>query len=578
MFLVIVDTTQIQQYVFGSNRLRENVGASYLVSQATTVWALEAVDEVTRPHNILDIYHGELDPDARIESGLINAEVVYVGGGNAVIIFKDESDKDEPDVDKFIRNLSLKVLTDAPGLQLVIAKEGFDWATNSLVQTVENAFKKLEEKKRSGNLSLPLLGLSVTAMCQSTGLPAVEHVRPIKKDKSDSYDASPEIVAKLRSVRVANSRLIEMFEGNPRKKFQKRGSVEFAFPLDFDNLGRTPGEHSFIAVAHADGDGMGKRIQMIGNNHRDHDGNGNYSASNRNYVKEMQGFSKAVESAGREALKATLNELVKQIDEDGKGFIIKHPKHSEGVAPIGLKLNDSNEVKGGYFLPFRPLVFGGDDVTFVCDGHLGLSLAMFYMRKFADETRARLKGFGGELTSSAGVAIIKSHHPFARAYSLSEGLAGSAKRYKREISYTGACLDWHIALSGLAGPIAEIRRREYLPRGNSLTLLPVTLDENPDKSLRSWGKIEKALSEFQGEQWSTRRNKLKDLREALRFGKDAVEGFLTAYRLKGGLPDISEGGSIRENGWDSWSENGGGYCGYFDAIELTDWFIPMKGE
>lgn len=34
-WLVIVDTTGIQSYIFGSNRLRENVGASYLVHQAT---------------------------------------------------------------------------------------------------------------------------------------------------------------------------------------------------------------------------------------------------------------------------------------------------------------------------------------------------------------------------------------------------------------------------------------------------------------------------------------------------------------------------------------------------------------
>jgi len=34
-YLVIVDTTGIQSYIFGSNRLRENVGASFLVHAAT---------------------------------------------------------------------------------------------------------------------------------------------------------------------------------------------------------------------------------------------------------------------------------------------------------------------------------------------------------------------------------------------------------------------------------------------------------------------------------------------------------------------------------------------------------------
>ena len=39
--LVVVDTTGIQRYIFGSNRLRENVGASHLVYQATEGWLLD---------------------------------------------------------------------------------------------------------------------------------------------------------------------------------------------------------------------------------------------------------------------------------------------------------------------------------------------------------------------------------------------------------------------------------------------------------------------------------------------------------------------------------------------------------
>ncbi len=45
MWLVVVDTMQIQPYIFGSNRLRENVGASYLVDAATRDWAFEAVEK-----------------------------------------------------------------------------------------------------------------------------------------------------------------------------------------------------------------------------------------------------------------------------------------------------------------------------------------------------------------------------------------------------------------------------------------------------------------------------------------------------------------------------------------------------
>jgi hypothetical protein len=45
--LLIVDTSQIQPYVFGSNRLRENIGASHLVASATDGWAKDALIKVT---------------------------------------------------------------------------------------------------------------------------------------------------------------------------------------------------------------------------------------------------------------------------------------------------------------------------------------------------------------------------------------------------------------------------------------------------------------------------------------------------------------------------------------------------
>jgi hypothetical protein len=54
MHLVVVDTAQIQPYIFGSNRLRENIGASHLVAESTEAWALARLypfDERATPVN-----------------------------------------------------------------------------------------------------------------------------------------------------------------------------------------------------------------------------------------------------------------------------------------------------------------------------------------------------------------------------------------------------------------------------------------------------------------------------------------------------------------------------------------------
>ena len=85
------------------------------------------------------------------------------------------------------------------------------------------------------------------------------------------------------------------------------------------------------------------------------------------------------------------------------------------------RLTDRHRGYGGFLITKRDraLVFGGDDVTFVCDGRLGLSLATLYAREFAAETAKRPEC--GPLTARAGIAIVKTHYPFARAYALADG-------------------------------------------------------------------------------------------------------------------------------------------------------------
>jgi hypothetical protein len=85
--LLAVDTPSIQSYIFGSNRLKENLGASYLVRQATERWAFEALNRAAGKNNLND---GELDRSAQIEDGDVDAEILYAGGGNLVVLFREE--------------------------------------------------------------------------------------------------------------------------------------------------------------------------------------------------------------------------------------------------------------------------------------------------------------------------------------------------------------------------------------------------------------------------------------------------------------------------------------------------------
>lgn len=538
MQLLIVDTTGIQPYIFGSNRLRENVGASHLVAQATEHWAFEVLRSMATNVRANDSLNDEL----RMEEPEHNlaAEVLYAGGGNLVVIFRDESD-----ARAFTSKLSRKALTDAPNLQLVVARRKFDWS-DSLYEQVKAAFKKLAEMQRNHALSAPLLGVSVTVMCQSTGLPAVAMTQNIGDD--DGYPASAEIRAKLDA---ATKRGTEPSEAGLRLRKQIPPPAAYDYPAEFRDIGGSTGDHSYIAVVHADGNGMGQRILDIGKAH---------ATENRKYIIALRSFSKAVELAAQGALAATRDQLVSKID----GGRIVHSL----LPKLGVPLSYDKET-GIPYLPFRPIVFGGDDVTFVCDGRLGLSLAIEFLKQFELHT-ANLPDGKGQVTACAGIAIVKSHYPFARAYRLAEALCSTAKKYRRDEKLDGSCLDWHFAMSGLSGGIEDIRGREYTVNAGSLSLRPVTLASNPKQAQRSWEVVRAGVDAFQGPGWAGRRNKVKALRDALREGGASVKSFLSKFNEAKPLPVVcSSLTDLKDEGWH------GKVCGYFDAVEMIDWFIPL---
>jgi len=548
MHLIIVDTAQIQSYVFNSNRLRENIGASHLVAQATDSWAKEAVQYTVKKHNI--VADGRLDDTRSIENPADNldGEVLYAGGGNFVVLFRDDSKAKD-----FIRTLSRKVLTDAPNLQLVVAQRQFNWK-QSLRRTLKDAFEQLAEKKRSRILSAPLLGLGVTKMCRSTGWPATGWVKKIGDDPE--RPASSEILAKLRVVDRDGKKLSE---ADRRLTSILPCPEGYDYPAQLDHLGGTKGEHNFIAVVHADGNGMGQRIMGIGG--------GDPRLDNREYIRSLRSLSEAVDRASQMALKDVLSKLETRIQKDGGDRIVHRNTAGKIVAEIRLKPAED----GLCYLPFRPVVFGGDDVTFVCDGRLGLSLAIEYIRQLEKHTED-LPDKKGKLTASAGISIVKAHYPFSRAYSLAEELCRKAKKYRRDINYDASCIDWHFALSGLSGTIEDIRRREYKVDKGLLCLRPVIVGDAKAGSnfYRTWAAVEKSIEELQGENWAERRNKLKALRDALREGPEAVKYFRIKFNEGKPLPRFDAScTNWEQSGWYS------GYCGYFDALELVDWFIPL---
>lgn len=526
--VTVLDTTGIQPYIFGSNKLRENIGASYLVKQSTKKWVEDVLNDLKKEFQGDIHIPNDESPEAKpyIENGNLIAELIYAGGGNAVLLFQS------PEIAiEFTKRLSKKILIEAPGINLVVAhKHQFDWEKTSLYETIQDLMKnELDRKKQARIPSSPLLGLGITTDCQSTRLVAVNTSDQCKTPTS--YPVSKEIEAKLNNVEKANKDVKETI-------FDREKPNPYTIPKDFDDFGRSQGEMSYIAVVHADGNNMGKRFQQFGKDR-----------TNRDYITAMRQLSSSVQQAGIKALKATVKLLTDNIEQ----------------------LQKELDLKGKNLIPFRPLVYGGDDVTFVCDGRLGLELATTYLKEFEKQTIADNQ----PIFACAGVCIVKVHYPFARAYEMSESLCKNAKLLAKKDEGKCSTIDWHIASSGLIGSLSEIREREYHVKAGSLTMRPLRVTESTDQ-WQTWSACTQVIQEFQhGENWSGRNNKIKALRDVLRQGEEATKLFLQSYGLKN-LPIFSskDGNeeTLLEKGWLN------GICGYFDSIEAMEFYLSLEGE
>lgn len=535
--LVSIGVAGIQDYIFRSNRLRENIGASYLVMAATEIWPPECIRKMKNVESKMNVESNltktnTLDDGKRIEGNAVEVEFLYMGGGNCVMLFRSAQHAQD-----FTWELSSHALTHAPGLTLDIHHADFDWDAfpNGLAEAVAKSLDDLKAERSRQPRVMPLAGLGVTVMCGSTALPAVGVFNEIP-DPTSRYPMSAEVQAKIERRDDANDNLRDLiYKG------------DYEFPLDFEDI--SVGEYGMMAVIHADGDGMGKRIAAIKAT----------AGSNRDYITRMRALSSNLKGAGRQALQDTINHTVSWLEQNADR--LERGEIDATRQMIHWKPSDP--------LPIRPLVFGGDDLTMVCDGRLGLAMTLMYLERFEALTNEK-KLEGGAVTSSAGVALVKPHYPFARAYNLAEELAASAKTYKREAAIAGGCLDWHFTTGGLYDSIDGIRQREYCVPAGNLTARPIAASGAGD---RAWPTIAAQVDDFQDAVWAS--NKRNAFRMALRGGKEAVASFYNTFDrtvkpLK--LEGYQDGWKDKQDEQDKEDKQ----ATYYDALELADFYVSLE--
>ncbi|MDG4771536.1 hypothetical protein [Solwaraspora sp. WMMD792] len=301
-----------------------------------------------------------------------------------------------------IREVSGRALREAPGLQVTgVVGPPFDATDPAAHEPARDKTYRLHVEVRAARRD-PLLRDRVFPwhrLCRDSGQPAADEER---YGEDELVAASAGVLARSDARHRASQRLLEQLPGD-------LGDV---VPANTDVLRQS----GWAAVVHADGNGVGGPFRRF-----------------IDHVMAVEGTSSVDLATHLRYQRLVSAELEKATWDAVRDAI------------AALRDQRAGEELTGRLLP---IVVGGDDVTLICDAALAVPFVRAFAEGFARHTavQPRLSAIArkatgrGSLTASAGIAVIKPHHPFGAAYELAEALTVSAKRFR-----SAAAFDLHVA-------------------------------------------------------------------------------------------------------------------------------------
>jgi hypothetical protein len=483
---VLLDTVSIQKYIFQSYDLRENLGASFLVEAIYRDYLQEAGQKVFGI--ALDVDAWKKDA-SEILSCTKPVEIGYIGGGNALLLFQEEEK-----ARKFIKEWTQFLLLQVPGITTAVALNSLD--LTDFKTSKKKLFDVLRENKSRYIPETSLLSHGITSECTHSGL-SMEVWNPVVGEY-----VSASTNAKIDASKWAKD-LIQHGYRNILKD-------EFCFTDQLDQLGQIRHEDSHIAVVHIDGNDVGERFKKMES------------------LKAIRELSKTLDQATRDAFSELLTRIVDNYEKIMEYLGFDNYSKDERHQP---PMDGDKKI-----LPIRPIILGGDDLTFVCDGKLGIYFSKVFMEAF----ERKLVSDKQPLTACAGVAIIKTKYPFYRGYRLAEELCGHAKSVRKRNNDNCSYIDFHISTGNLAGSLDEIREKSFkVPQGYLLyrpyKLVPKNEEQSFDLFVENTGKLKYKPDNT----INFPNNKIGKLRQVLTLSKEATQQFVKEEKCRGrGFPDI----------------------------------------
>jgi hypothetical protein len=433
MYLALLETSANQQFIFSTNKLRENIGASELTYIAGSKWVVEAIANINNAITDQQIFESSssfrdwlLDntKNRPIEDSAVKIEIILATSGKALFLAKERED-----ARSVIRQVTQKALREAPGLDICgVISEEFDinvTPLSTINKQIHNKFESIRAQRPGPDSRF--LRLPIVTECATSGMPATIVIR----DNEDKITVASAVSDAKRQARNQGFNRIE--------RILKQRNINWAFVVEDSEFEQ---RNSWKAIVHADGNGLGQIFLDFGKNL----GVGEY----RKYIEQYRQFSCAIDICTEEsfldAIHAVFADRLKRI-------------------------------------PMRPLILGGDDLTVICAGEYALQFTAEFLTSFENRTSRAIENFVApeiildqarqhlpvaRLSACAGVAIVKQHFPFSVAYHLAEDLIKSAKTVKEivknEEGQTIPCsaIDYHMLYDSSGVELEFIRNKLHI--------------------------------------------------------------------------------------------------------------------
>lgn len=542
---ILLDTRSIQKYVFSCNKLKTNVGASYLVDGIFN----DLMQKIVLPSFNLkmpEISWQKSEQIEMIKDDSIEAEIVYIGGGNMLILINKFSGK-EDNLNlcrEIVKKWTLEILKKAPGLKTGAAIGMMD------VERFKDSLDKMYvQLKQNQNTVLPQVDLPYTGLtleCNISGKTA---------DTFDWVDKSwiaKEVKAKTDAYTYASEKVRSEY----KDILEKDGSRDkYDFASELEKIGCKEGE-SYISVIHIDGNNMGVK------------------------------FSKCKDSQERKELSLKVAQIVQNaFCELIKTIIAEYDSKAYAEALDMEKLIDK---EGKKLLPIRPIIIGGDDITFVCPARVGIEYAKRFIEAvnkqefLSDEQHKRMSEevkkednsiiLSKTMSCCGGVAVVPLKYPFFRAYQLAEHLCGSAKNKSRKND--NSLIDFAILYGEMTPDLEQLCRYQYSAPEGYLHYGPYSVQ----KEIQDGSHINDLLVLKDDIRDNVPKNKIKELRDVLTKDMHTQIRFLENCKEIQKIIDeeCNQEGIGAQAFWQKKKGESELKTRYVDAIELIDFTLPKE--